>query len=413
MSVVSDNLVQINPPPHAAGLVDIKVTTPGGTSATTAADQFTYVVPPVPFGGVPGTSLIVYSDRLVQIVAPAHAGGVVDVQVTAPGGTSPVTTADQFTYLPPTITVISPPTGTTLGGTAVYVLGSSLTGASSATFGTLAATGLTVYSDNLLRITSPPTSLLAVYPVATSTVYPVATNNLNDPTALTTSYSYTWFPGVMRLQSQTTSQPIVSTAHNGPGAADVDTTFFDIYGRPIWTKDADGYIHHAEYDPATGAVTKSIVDVDTTKTSDFNTATLPSGWTTRAGGGLHLITLYQVDGLGCTTKLTDPNGNVTYTVYKDANHEVRTYRGWQASTNLPTGPTIITRVDYSHSNEDSTHSPSYTETLTISKAPNVTNGQPDGSETFTMSDVQSLRRDYVSQGGQLYRTDEYFNPTGL
>jgi YD repeat-containing protein len=445
LSVLSDNLLQINPPAHAAGVVDIQVTTPGGTSTTTAADQFTYVVPPVPtvtgvgpasgttaggfyvyltgtgftgataasFGGVPGSSLIFYSDNLVRILAPAHAGGVVDVQVTTPGGTSPAATADQFTYLAPTVTVIAPPTGTTLGGYSVYLLGSNFTGASTATFGGIAGTGLTVYSDNALRISAPPASLLAVYPVATSTVYPVATNNLNDPSALTTSTSYTWFPGVMRIQAQTTSQPVVSTAHNGPGTADVDTAFFDIYGRPIWTKDADGYIDYTEYDPATGAVTKSITDVDTTKTGDFNAATLPSGWTTRAGGGLHLITLYQVDGLGRTTKLTDPNGNVTYRVYKDSNHEVRTYAGWQASTNLPTGPTIITRLDYSHSNEDSVYSPSYTETLTISKAPNLTNGQPDGSETFTMSDVQSLRRAYVSQGGQLYRTDEYFNPTGL
>jgi YD repeat-containing protein len=272
---------------------------------------------------------------------------------------------------------------------------------------------LTVYSDNALRITAPPRSLLAVFPVATSSVYPVATNNLNDPSALTTSYSYTWFAGVLRIQSQTTSLPVVSTAHNGPGTADVETTFYDVYGNAIWSKDSDGYLDYAEYDPGTGAVTKSIVDLQTANTSDYNTATLPAGWSTPFAGGLNLVTLYQVDGLGRTTKLTDPNGNITYTVYKDAAHEVRTYPGWQSSSNLPTGPTIITREDFSHSYEDTVNSPSYTETLTISTARPLSNGQADGSETFTMSAVQALSRSYTSAGGQVYRTDEYFSPSGL
>ncbi|MBI1915534.1 MAG: hypothetical protein HYS12_12490 [Planctomycetes bacterium] len=37
------------------------------------------------------------------------------------------------------------------------------------------------------------------------------------------------------------------------------------------------------------------------------------------------------DGLGRTTKLTDPAGKVTCTVYKDTNYEVRTYRGWDSA----------------------------------------------------------------------------------
>ena len=61
---------------------------------------------------------------------------------------------------------------------------------------------------------------------------------------------------------------------------------------------------------------KTIADVDTTQTGDF--ADLPSGWSTPAGGGLHLTTTYEVDALGRTTKETDPNGDVTYTVYNDA-----------------------------------------------------------------------------------------------
>src|SRR5262249_61315327 len=86
------------------------------------------------------------------------------------------------------------------------------------------------------------------------------------------------------------------------------------------------------------------------------------GWTTPAGGGLHLITRMAVDSLGRTVKLTDPNGNVTYTAFNDPNHEVRTYPGWNGGTGTPTGPTLDSRED---------RPGSYTETLTMSAAPHL------------------------------------------
>jgi hypothetical protein len=111
----------------------------------------------------------------------------------------------------------------------------------------------------------------------------------------------------------TVSKPVISSSQNGPGSADSEVTFFDIYGRPNWHKDADGFINYTEYDQATGAVDKTITDVNTSLTSDF--MNLPTGWATPTGGGLHLKTLMTVDGLGRTTKLTDPLGNITYMVY--------------------------------------------------------------------------------------------------
>src|SRR5262249_4051875 len=155
--------------------------------------------------------------------------------------------------------------------------------------------------------------------IANSTVY----RNTDGTGPETTSYSYTWFSGTLQKQSVAVSLPVISAAQNGPGTADVQTTFFDAYGRPIWTKDADGFINYIADDLATSAVTKTITDVDTTRTGDFQN--LPAGWSTPSGGGLHLITQMVVDGLGRTTKLTDPIGNITYTVYNDTNHEVRVY----------------------------------------------------------------------------------------
>lgn len=102
-----------------------------------------------------------------------------------------------------------------------------------------------------------------------------------------------------------------------------------------WSKDADGFIAYTAYDQATGAVVRTIQDVDTTQTSDF--AGLPGGWSTPGGGGLHLITTLLVDDLGRTTNVAAPNGTVRYTVYRDAQQEVRQY-AWDASSGLPIGP---------------------------------------------------------------------------
>src|SRR5207249_3736755 len=124
--------------------------------------------------------------------------------------------------------------------------------------------------------------------------------------------------GTVQKQSVAKSLPVVAAGQNGPGTADVQTVFFDTYARPIWTRDGDGFINYTAYDPATSALTKTITDVDTTRTGDFQN--LPTGWTTPSGGGLHLTTQMVVDGLGRTTQLTDPNGNITYTVFLDSNH---------------------------------------------------------------------------------------------
>lgn len=154
---------------------------------------------------------------------------------------------------------------------------------------------------------------ITIYPPANTTGY----RNTDGTGTETTSYSYTFFTSTNQIQSISTTLPA--------GTADVQTIFNDVYGRPIWAKNSDGFISYIEYDPPTGAVTKTITDVDTTRTGDFQN--LPTGWSTPSGGGLHLITLFQVDGLGRPTKLTDPLGNVSFTVYLDTNHETRTYPG--------------------------------------------------------------------------------------
>jgi RHS repeat-associated protein len=237
---------------------------------------------------------------------------------------------------------------------------------------------------------------ITVHPTATDTVYRYD----NGTGAETTSYSYTYYAGATQMESMTTTLPVISAMQNGPGVADQTVSVFDTYGRDIWDKDADGFLTYTAYDQGTGAVIKSIRDVNTANTSDFTD--LPSGFSTPAGGGLHLITTYQVDNLGRTIKETSPNLNITYTVYDDPNHEVGTYRGWNAATGMPTGPTEVSRMDLPGS---------YTEMLTMSAAPHLTGGVPDGTEAI--SNVQTLARDYMNAAGQEVRMDRYFDLNGV
>ena len=110
--------------PDGSGIVDVTVTTPAGTSATSAADQFTYLASPAVTGlnpssgpagievtvsgsnlaavtdvafGVVNVSIASASDNQIVVTAP-DGSGTVDVTVTTPAGTSATSAADQFTY---------------------------------------------------------------------------------------------------------------------------------------------------------------------------------------------------------------------------------------------------------------------------------------------------------------------------
>ena len=200
-----------------------------------------------------------------------------------------------------------------------------------------------------------------VYQTASATVY----QNSDGSGAETTTYSYVYYSGTNQLYSETTTSPVVSTGDNGSGSANSTTTIYSTSGQVIWSKDANGSLSYTAYDPLTGAVTEQIQDVKTSITSDFTA--LPSGWSTPSSS-LNLVTTYQVDSLGRTIKETDPNGNITYTTFDDADNEVRTYPGWNSDTDTPTGPTQVMIDDMALG---------YTETLTMTAAPAVIGRRAD------------------------------------
>jgi PGF-pre-PGF domain-containing protein len=187
LTVDSDTQITITYPPQAEAIVDVTVTTPGGTSPAVPADQFTYIAPlpeitaispaagpiaggttviitgigfiaatDVRFNATAATSYTVNSDTRIAAEIPAGPEGPVNVNVTTAGGTSPSTAASRFTYANiPGITGIAPTEGTTRGGTVVTVSGTGFNGTTSVLFNTTPGTGLVVLSDTRLLITSP------------------------------------------------------------------------------------------------------------------------------------------------------------------------------------------------------------------------------------------------------------------
>jgi hypothetical protein len=193
-------------PAESAGTVDIKVVTSGGQSATRNADQFTYISAPtvtgvslasgttaggtsvtitgtsfigataVEFGSTPATSFTVNSATSITAVSPAESAGTVDIRVVTPGGTSPTSSADQFTYAVPlpAVTGVSPTVGITAGGTSVTITGSNFTGATAVNFGGTGATSFMVNSATSITAVSPAGSgtvdIRVVTPTGTSAV---------------------------------------------------------------------------------------------------------------------------------------------------------------------------------------------------------------------------------------------------
>lgn len=175
--------------PSGTGMVDVQVITPSGTSASIAADQFTYSASApvvtsinpqsgstaggtsvvitgtgftgatsVGFGATGASNMSVTSDTQISVTSPAGTG-TVDITVMTPAGTSAVTAADQFTYASstaPTVTSISPTSGSPSGGDSVVITGTGFTGASAVNFDTNAATTFNVDSDTQITATSPP-----------------------------------------------------------------------------------------------------------------------------------------------------------------------------------------------------------------------------------------------------------------
>ena len=202
--VNSTELLAVAPAGVDGSTVRVMVVTDHGTSPNTYADDFTYNYPyampsvsyinpdngwqgdtvaiyganfnysglQVYFGGVPATSVsYVNSTELLAIVPAGVDGNTVQVMVMTDSGTSPNTSADDFTYqypygILPNVSYISPNNGPSTGSTTVYIHGANFTADSVVYFGVVAALSVTVNSDTLITAVSPAGTAGSTVPVS-------------------------------------------------------------------------------------------------------------------------------------------------------------------------------------------------------------------------------------------------------
>ena len=209
--VVDASHVTAVTPAGTAGAKDVEVITPLGTATKTNA--FTYVAETSPtivsvsptsgftfggtaititgtnltgassvtVGGAAATTVVVVSATSITAITPAGTAGAKDVKVITPAGTASALGA--FTYVTPaspTISSLSPTSGSTLGGTEFTITGTNLTSTNSVTVGGVAATNVVVVS---------PTSVTAITPAGTAGAKDVALTTplgtINKPNAFT------------------------------------------------------------------------------------------------------------------------------------------------------------------------------------------------------------------------------------
>ena len=111
----------------------------------------------VKFGSVAATSFSVNAKGTkITVRAPGEAAGTVNIVVTTSEGPTLPTASDNFTFVSPVVTKVSPASGLTTGGTRVTIKGSGFNGATAVDFGSVAAVSFAVNAKGTqIRVSAP------------------------------------------------------------------------------------------------------------------------------------------------------------------------------------------------------------------------------------------------------------------
>ncbi|HUI41246.1 MAG TPA: IPT/TIG domain-containing protein [Terriglobia bacterium] len=175
----------------------------GGTQVTVTGTNFESGAT-VTFGATAATGVIVTSSTQITAVTPAESAGTVSVTVKNPdGGTATLAQAFTFNALP-TVTSVSPSSGSVNGGTQVTVTGTNFESGATVTFGATAATGVTVTSS---------TQITAVTPAESAGTVSVTVKNPDGGTA-TLAQGFTFNPSLVLSPTALDfgSQPVGTTS---------------------------------------------------------------------------------------------------------------------------------------------------------------------------------------------------------
>jgi hypothetical protein len=174
-------------PPAITALSVSTASTLGGTPVTVTGENLTGATA-VKVGTYAATSVKVISPTSLSFVAPAAPAGAAHVTVTTTYGTSAIGAADVLTYVKPplpTVTGLSPTSGSSAAATPVVLTGTDLGKASKVTVGG-ASVPFTKVSETQLRMTLPKRAagtfdVLVTTPAGTSPNTPTARFTYLDP----------------------------------------------------------------------------------------------------------------------------------------------------------------------------------------------------------------------------------------
>jgi len=178
------------PAPTITTLSPNSGSTNGGTAVTITGTNFVSGAT-VTFGGTAATNVTVVSGTSITATTPAHAAGAVNVVVSESSGSGTLTNGFTYVSSPPTVTKISPNSGSTNGGTAVTITGTNFISGASVTFGGAAASNVIVVSGTSITATTPAHAAGAVNVVVTDS---------SGSGTLTNGFTYTTPVGIAFVQ---------------------------------------------------------------------------------------------------------------------------------------------------------------------------------------------------------------------
>lgn len=130
--------------------------TVGGETVVILGHNFTGATS-VKFGATEATSFNVISENRIHAVAPAHSAGLVNISVTTPLGTTASDATNEYEYGtgPPFVATVSPTSGPVSGGTEVTITGTRFTGTTDVEFDGTPADSFIEVSDSVITAVTP------------------------------------------------------------------------------------------------------------------------------------------------------------------------------------------------------------------------------------------------------------------
>ncbi len=127
----------------------------GGQTVTITGTNFTAGAS-VRFASTPGTAVVVVSSTRLTVRTPARVAGAINTFVTTSLGTSAGVPADVYTFAAaPSVTAMTPRSGTRAGGQTVTITGHNFTPGTSVRFASTPGTAVVVVSSTKLTVRTP------------------------------------------------------------------------------------------------------------------------------------------------------------------------------------------------------------------------------------------------------------------